>query len=103
VAKITDLSSTVKNFSLRSDEVKITHSLHEEGRRNRAKTLRLRRDQILRGGAHDHVEALSRAGTHVDAPWHFGPVTAGRPAKKIDEVPLEWCYGDGVLLDFSQT
>jgi len=40
-------------------------------------------------------------GTHVDAPWHFGPVVEGKPAKRIDEVPLEWCYGDGVLLDFA--
>ena len=24
----------------------------------------------------------------------------GRSARTIDEVPLEWCYGDGVLLDF---
>jgi len=53
--------------------------------------------------ANDHVETLSHAGTHVDAPWHFGPVVEGQPAKKIDEVPLEWCYGNGVLLDFSQS
>ena len=53
--------------------------------------------------ANDNVETLSHAGTHVDAPWHFGPVVEGKPAKKIDEVPLEWCYGNGVLLDFGQT
>lgn len=31
---------------------------------------------------------------------HFGPVVEGRPAKTIDEVPLEWCCGPGVRLDF---
>ena len=103
MAKIRDLSSTLKNYSMEPNEVTITHALHAEGRRRRAKTLGLRMDQIPRGGAHDHVVASSHAGTHVDAPWHFGPMTAGKPARKIDEVPLEWCYGNGVLLDFSQT
>jgi len=38
-------------------------------------------------------------GTHVDAPWHYGPTTAGRPARTIDELPLEWFVGPGVRLD----
>jgi kynurenine formamidase len=51
----------------------------------------------------EHVIARSHAGTHVDAPFHFGPTSAGKPAQKIDQIPLEWCYGNGVLLDFSQS
>ncbi|MGW4474573.1 cyclase family protein [Nonomuraea sp. NPDC004354] len=39
-------------------------------------------------------------GTHVDAPYHYGPASAGRPAKTIEEVPLEWCCGPGVRLSF---
>jgi kynurenine formamidase len=27
-------------------------------------------------------------------------MSEGKPAKTIDKVPLDWCYGDGVLLDF---
>lgn len=46
------------------------------------------------------VTLTTHTGTHLDAPWHFGPVVEGRPAKTIDQVPLEWCYGDGVVLDF---
>lgn len=43
---------------------------------------------------------MSHTGTHVDAPFHYGPRTAdGSPALSIDELPLEWFYGDGVLLD----
>ena len=38
--------------------------------------------------------------THVDAPWHYYPTSEGKPAKTIDQIPLEWCYGDGVVLDF---
>jgi kynurenine formamidase len=38
--------------------------------------------------------------THLDAPWHFHPTSEGKPARTIDEIPLEWCYSDGVVLDF---
>lgn len=38
--------------------------------------------------------------THLDAPWHFYPTSEGKPAKTIEEIPLEWCYSDGVVLDF---
>lgn len=38
--------------------------------------------------------------THLDAPYHFGAISEGKPAKTIDQIPLEWCYGDGVVLDF---
>lgn len=41
----------------------------------------------------------THTGTHLDAPVHFGSVVEGRPARSIDEVPLEWCYGPGVRLD----
>lgn len=40
-------------------------------------------------------------GTHVDAPFHFGRQCAGKPAKKIEDLPLEWFYGDGVALDLT--
>jgi kynurenine formamidase len=35
----------------------------------------------------------------VDAPYHYGPTSEGRPARRIDEVPLEWCFAPGVILD----
>jgi kynurenine formamidase len=53
------------------------------------------------GSATEDVTLNTHAGTHMDAPYHFGPVVAGAPAKTIDAVPLEWCYGDGVILDFA--
>ncbi len=52
-------------------------------------------------GAWDKVEMSTRAGTHMEAPYRFGPECEGRPARTIDQVPLEWCFGRGVLLDFS--
>jgi kynurenine formamidase len=45
------------------------------------------------------VTLSTHSGTHVDAPLHYGP-SVGAHTRSIDEVPLEWCYGDGVLLDF---
>lgn len=38
-------------------------------------------------------------GTHVDAPFHYGPNCAGEPAKKVLELPLEWFFGPGIVLD----
>jgi kynurenine formamidase len=44
------------------------------------------------------VTLSTHSGTHVDAPLHYGPSDTGH-TRSIDEVPLEWCYGAGVLLD----
>ena len=49
--------------------------------------------------SHETVSASVHCGTHMDAPYHFGPETEGEPARTIDAVPLEWCYGNGVVLD----
>lgn len=51
------------------------------------------------GWAIEKISAITHTGTHVDAPWHYGPESGGKPARRIDEVPLEWCFGPGVRLD----
>ena len=51
------------------------------------------------GWAHDVIKLSTHGTTHLDAPWHFAPESEGRKAKTIDEIPLEWCYGNGVVLD----
>ena len=48
-------------------------------------------DKIIGMGVH--------ATTHIDAPWHYAPIVAGEKAKTIDEIPLEWLYGDGMVID----
>jgi kynurenine formamidase len=35
---------------------------------------------------------MSHTGTHVDAPFHYGPRSA-------DELPLEWFFSDGVVIE----
>ncbi|MBA7699227.1 Kynurenine formamidase [subsurface metagenome] len=51
------------------------------------------------GWANDVVKMGAHTGTHVDAPWHYFPTSEGKRARTIDELPLEWFYGDGVVLD----
>lgn len=43
-----------------------------------------------------YIQTSNHMGTHLDAPRHF--VTGG---KTIDELPLEWLYGEGVIVDLS--
>jgi kynurenine formamidase len=54
------------------------------------------------GWAVEFVHLTTHSGTHLDAPYHYHPtMDKGERALTIDEVPLEWCLNDGVLLDFS--
>jgi kynurenine formamidase len=53
------------------------------------------------GWALEALKITTHNGTHMDAPWHFAStMNRGQPAMHIDEVPLEWCFGPGVKLDF---
>jgi kynurenine formamidase len=47
------------------------------------------------------VKLSTHNGTHLDAPYHFhSTMNEGEPSMTIDEVPLEWCFQNGVKLDF---
>lgn len=54
------------------------------------------------GWAHETLTLASHAGTHLDAPWHYFPTCEGEPAKTVDQVPLEECFGAGVVLNLTQ-
>jgi kynurenine formamidase len=51
------------------------------------------------------TETFTRFGTHnsthVDAPWHYNSTIRGERAQPIDELPLDWFLGDGVVLDMT--
>lgn len=51
------------------------------------------------GWANDNITLITHAGTHLDAPWHYSPIAGGKRAITIEEVPLEWCFSDAVVLD----
>ena len=48
-------------------------------------------ETFLRFGTHNS--------THVDAPWHYNSTIGGKPAQPIDQLPLEWFYAPGVIID----
>ncbi len=103
--KIIDLSIPIDDSAPEPFPVRITRIGHGEGAERVGEKFpgdRKIGGDTFPGGmflSHETVEASVHCGTHVDAPWHFGPESEGRPAKKINDVPLEWCYGDGFVID----
>lgn len=82
---------------------KITHIDHDAGARDFEQIFGVPVDKQLegKGAAVERVDMTTHNGTHMDAPWHYHPtMDGGKPALTIDEVPLEWCMGPGVKLDF---
>jgi kynurenine formamidase len=59
---------------------------------------------LLRDGEGWALETFTRLGTHnsthVDAPYHYNSKIAGQPAQTIDQLPLDWFFRPGVVLDF---
>jgi len=51
------------------------------------------------GPAGEHLSIGTHASTHLDAPWHYNSTIQGKPSPTIDELPLEWFYGPGVVID----
>jgi len=102
--RLVDLSLPIRNASFDTQEQHIEYTDHREVARGRAKAYGISLDDLPLPGVHSAMERVTlstHAGTHVDAPIHYGPTSEGLPAKTIDQVPLEWCFGDGVVLDFS--
>ncbi len=62
--------------------------------------------ELLRDGEGWAVETFLRFGTHnsthVDAPYHYNSRVDGRPAQTIDQLPLDWFFRPGVVLDFHE-
>ncbi len=61
--------------------------------------------RLLRDGEGWSVETFTRFGTHnsthIDAPWHYNSRIGGEPAQTIDQLPLDWFFGPGVVLDMT--
>ncbi len=45
------------------------------------------------------VHSPVHIGTHLDYSFHYGSLSEGRAAKTAEEIPLDWCYSEGVRLD----
>jgi kynurenine formamidase len=97
-----DLSAALENSGNEPSE-KIKYINHEEAVEVFAVPRGISAADLPEGKycAVENVSLTTHSKTHMDAPWHFGPMSEGKVAKTIDEIPLEWCYGHGVVLDFS--
>jgi len=95
---IIDLSTTIESGA----EIDITYRDHGEGAKSINEWLKVSPD-LLRNNEGWAVEEFTRfsthSSTHLDAPWHYNSVIDGKPAMKIDELPLEWFFGDGVVFE----
>lgn len=99
--RIIDLSVRVEENAGEVAPYKVEHTGHSEGADRFARQFDGSRkdfpdEEFLNM---EMITASTHTGTHLDAPLHFGSLSEGRPAASIDQIPLEWCYGDGVVLD----
>lgn len=101
--RIIDLSVPLRNDPNKIISAQIEYQNHEESARSFGPRIGIDPAELPEGkfGAAETVTAVTHAGTHMDAPYHYWPTSEGKPARTIDQVPLEWCYGDGVVLDFT--
>jgi len=105
--KIIDLSKTVEHK--KSDpwfmRIKLKNKPHKKSKFLINKFVGLPKNLFpkgFQGWADDKIKSMGvHATTHIDAPWHYHPEVNGEKAKTIDEVPLEWLYGKGVVIDMT--
>lgn len=101
-----DLSDKLKNSTSEFEPSphKINYFDHRQAVETTKKFLGLGKEYWPEGEgwAVEDVNLSTHSGTHIDAPYHYGStMKSGEPARTIDEVPLSWCYGDGVVLSMT--
>jgi kynurenine formamidase len=102
VAKFIDLSVILSPKGHHKVKAEITYMSHEQSAHALASSYGLKPCDFREGkyAAIERITLGTHDTTHLDAPWHFYPSSEGKPSKTIDQIPLEWCYSDGVVLDF---
>lgn len=106
--RIVDLSVPIRASPAEVPEflrTEIEYSDHAEGAAAIESMFRVG-PELLRDREGWAVETFLRFGTHnsthVDAPYHYNSVVEGRRAQTIDELPLDWFFRPGVVLDFHE-
>jgi kynurenine formamidase len=104
--RIVDLSAPIKPSPAELPELlrtDIEYSDHAEGAAQIAALFGVG-PELLRDGEGWATDTFTRLGTHnsthVDAPWHYNSTIQGERAQTIDELPLDWFFRPGVVLDF---
>lgn len=103
MARIIDLSVPMRNDPNKVMKANIVYQDHAAGAKAFGPVFGINPEELPEGkfGAVEIVTANTHVGTHIDAPYHYWPTSAGKPARTIDEIPLEWFFGDGVILDMT--
>ncbi len=102
--QIIDLSLTIEKApGPEHQRLEITYEKHADTAKYMMKRFECERSDLPKGlgWANEYVTLGTHVGTHMDAPWHYHPKSENKKAKTIDELPTEWFYGDGVVLDMS--
>lgn len=99
--EIIDLSLPTEESTSEPIGVKITYLTHKMGSEFLCRFFGCVDSDLPEalGSAAESITLSSHSGTHVDAPWHYAPTSEGRKARTIDEMPPEWFFADGVVLD----
>ena len=105
--RIIDLSAPIVPSSPEAPpliRVEVSYASHAEGAAQIEKMFQVPPD-LLRNGEGWAIEEFLKLGTHsvthVDAPWHYNSVIQGKKAQTIDELPLDWFFSNGVVLDMT--
>ena len=101
MTKVYDISIPTEDNPSEPFPVKVTHDAHDDALPAFEYIWGAKKEDIIdqTGWASDSLALSTHAGTHVDAPWHYSPTSEGKKARTIDEMPLDWFYHDGVVLD----
>ena len=96
-----DLNVPTEETSSEPTSPKVRHQNHTESAPQVAAVFQCKVADLPDGNGwgNDFVEMSAHSGTHVDAPWHYYPTCDGKPARTIDQLPLEWFFADGFVLD----
>ena len=117
--KIIDLSLPIDDKAFEVHDLRIDRTSHKEGVQKLNKVLMSRKpedkaryekgERIIKKEDLPDEEFLSlemvyssvHSGTHLDYSYHYGSKSQNRASKTAEEIPLEWCYCEGVKIDLT--
>jgi kynurenine formamidase len=101
--KLIDLSLPLENGPSEREGVDIRYFDHRAGAEHMSALFEIPVSDLpdQKGWAGELITAITHTATHMDAPFHYGPLSENKPARTIDEVPLDWCVGNGMVLDMT--
>ena len=101
--RIYDLSDTISNetASFEKNPQEVRYLDHTETAKMSSRIFGIGPDfwRAEKAWAYEIATISTHSGTHVDAPYHYGPSSGGQPARTVEHLPFIWLMGNGVLLN----